>query len=68
VASPEDPAAPLLSRPPLAGDLTAIVISDGRITGIVMVTRLRQIVRREALRAHPRPGNRPAGEIAGSRR
>ena len=61
VASPEDPAAPLLSRPPLAGDLAAVVVSDGRIAGIVTVTRLRQIVRREALRDHPRPGNRPGG-------
>ena len=61
VASPEDPAAPLLSRPPLAGDLAAVVVSDGRIAGMVTVTRLRQIVRREALRAHPRPGNRPGG-------
>jgi hypothetical protein len=48
-----DPAAPLLGRPPLADDLAAIVISDGRIDGIVTVTRLRQIIRREALRAHP---------------
>ena len=44
-------ATPLLARPPLAGDLAAIVISDGRITGIVTVSRLRQIIRREALRA-----------------
>jgi hypothetical protein len=51
LAAPEDPAAPLLNRPPLADDLAAIVISDGRITGIVTVSRLRQIIRREALRA-----------------
>jgi len=51
LAAPEDPAAPLLSRPPLADDLAAIVLSEGRITGIVTVTRLRQIVRHEALRA-----------------
>ena len=51
LAVPEDPAAPLLGRPPLADDLAAIVISDGRITGIVTVSRLRQIIRREALRA-----------------
>ena len=49
-----DPAAPLLNRPPLTEDLAAIVLSDGKITGIVTVPRLRQIVRREALRA-PRP-------------
>jgi Zn-dependent protease len=53
LAVPDDPAAPLLDRPPLADDLAAIVMSDGTITGIVMVTRLRQIVRREALRARP---------------
>jgi hypothetical protein len=53
LAVPDDPAAPLLGRPPLADDLAAIVISDGRIAGIVTVTRLRQIIRREALRAQP---------------
>lgn len=35
----------------LADDLAVIVISDGRITGIVTVSRLRQIIRRPALRA-----------------
>ena len=53
LAAPDDPAAPLLSRPPLADDLAAIVLSGGRITGIVTVARLRQVVRREALRAQP---------------
>jgi Zn-dependent protease len=52
-AAPDDPAAPLLNRAPLAGDLAAIVLSDGRITGIVTVTRLRHVIRREALRARP---------------
>jgi len=41
LAVPGDPAAPLLSRSPLADDLAAIVISDGRITGIVITFRLR---------------------------
>ena len=54
LAAPGDPAAPLLNRPPLTEDLAAIVLSDRKITGIVTVLRLRQIVRREALRA-PRP-------------
>ena len=53
LAAPGDPAAPLLSRPPLADDLAAVVLSEGRITGVVTVTRLRQVVRREALRAQP---------------
>jgi Zn-dependent protease len=56
VARPDDPAAPLLSRPPLAGDLAAIVVRDDRITGIVTLTRLRQIIRREALRPRGTPG------------
>lgn len=53
LATPDDPAAQLLNRPPLADDLAAIVISNGTIVGIVTVTRLRQIIRREALRAQP---------------
>jgi Zn-dependent protease len=53
LAAPHDPAAPLLARPPLADDLAAIVMVDGRITGIVTVSQLRQIIRREALRAPP---------------
>ena len=68
VAAPDDPAAPLLNRPPLTGDLAAIVISDGRITGIVTLTRLRQIVRRETLRAHPGPVTGPAGQTSDSGR
>jgi Zn-dependent protease len=53
LATPDDPAAPLLGRPPLADDLAAIVISNGTIAGIVTITRLRQIIRREALRTRP---------------
>jgi Zn-dependent protease len=68
LAAPQDPAASLLARPPLADDLAAIVMVDGRITGIVTVTRLRQIIRWQALRAH-RPGNPPvhAGPCASGR-
>jgi len=66
VAAPDDPAAPLLNRRPLAGDLAAIVISDGRITGIVTIRHLRQIVRRETLRAHPGPVTGPAGQTSDS--
>jgi Zn-dependent protease len=50
LAAPDDPAAQLLNRPPLADDLAAIVISDGTIVGLVTGTRLRQVIRREALR------------------
>jgi hypothetical protein len=68
VAAPDGPAAPLLNRPPLTGDLAAVVISDGRITGIVTVTRLRQIVRREMLRARAGPVTGPAGPASDSGR
>jgi Zn-dependent protease len=66
VAAPDDPAAPLLNRPPLARDLAAIVITDGTITGIVTITHLRRIVRREALRAQPGPVTGPAGQTSAS--
>jgi Zn-dependent protease len=56
VAAPDDPAAPLSARPPLAGQLAAVVVSDGRITGIVTVAGLSQAIRREVLRARAAPG------------
>lgn len=56
VAAPDDPAAPLSGRPPLAGQLAAVVVSDGRITGVVTVAGLSQVIRREALRARAAPG------------
>jgi len=49
LAGPEDPAAPLLSRVPLAGDLLAVVIGDGHVVGIVTATKLRQVIQRETL-------------------
>jgi len=58
LAAPEDPAEPLLGRRPLADDLAAIVISDGRIADIVTVTRLRQILRQVMLAAQLRPARR----------
>jgi len=64
MAAPDGPAAPLLNRPPLCGDLAAVVISDGRITGMVTVTRLRQIIRRERLRPRPGPVTGPTGEAS----
>src|SRR5271165_3680604 len=47
------PHLPLLLTHLRTGTLAAIVLSEGRITGIVTVTRLRQVIRREALRAQP---------------
>ena len=53
LAGPDDPAAPLLARRPLAGELSAIVTDEGRIVGLVTVENLRRVVRRAALRAEP---------------
>ncbi|MGE5135935.1 MAG: site-2 protease family protein [Gemmatimonadota bacterium] len=53
LAGPDDPAAPLLGRRPLAGELSAIVTDEGRIVGLVTVENLRRVVRRAALRAEP---------------
>jgi len=51
LAASGDPAARYSTALPRTEDLAAIVLSDGKITGIVTVPSLRQIVRREALRA-----------------
>lgn len=53
LAGPDDPAAPLLSRRPLAGELFAIVLAEGRIIGLVTTENLRKAVSRAALRAEP---------------
>lgn len=53
LAGPDDPAAPLLTRRPLAGELTAVVLAEGRIIGLVTVDHLQRMIRRMALRAEP---------------
>ena len=53
LAGPDDPAAPLLGRRPLAGELSAIVTEEGRIVGLVTNENLRRVVRRAALRTEP---------------
>ncbi len=45
LASPADPAAPLLSRDPLGGEIVAVVEDSGHITGLVTVENLRQALR-----------------------
>jgi Zn-dependent protease len=50
LAATGDPAAALLHRRPLVGNLVAVVLDDGRIVGLVTLTRLSQIVRQETLR------------------
>lgn len=44
-AEPDDPAAPLLSRSPLGGDVAAVVIADGQVVGLVTTSDLRQALR-----------------------
>ena len=53
LAQPDDPAPPLLSRPPLDRELAAVVVTEGRIVGLVTVENLRQIIQRARLRARP---------------
>lgn len=46
LAAPEDPAAPLLARRSLGGEVLAIVLQERQIVGMVTVSDLRQAVRR----------------------
>ncbi len=45
LAAPGDPVAPLLTRDPLAGEVVAVVRTDGAITGLVTAENLRQALR-----------------------
>ena len=54
LAAPTDPAAPLLARRPLGGQVLAVVLADGRIAGMVTISDLRQAVRWRSLAAGPR--------------
>ncbi len=53
VVLPDDPAPPLVTRPPLERDLLAVVAVDGRVVGLVTVENLRQVIARARLRAQP---------------
>jgi Zn-dependent protease len=48
-AAPGDPAASLVSRTPLGGEVVAVVLDDDRVTGLVMVSDLQQALRRRRL-------------------
>jgi len=52
-AAPSDPAGPLLGRRPLGGEVAAIVMTEGRVVGMVAVSDLRQAVRRRRLATTP---------------
>ena len=60
LAAPDDPAAPLLGRRPLAGELTAVVMAGGQIVGMVTVDHLQKAARRAALRARPAHSGSPS--------
>ena len=45
LAGPGDPAAPLLRRRPLGGHVAAVVLEDGRVTGLVTMSGLSQELR-----------------------
>ncbi len=63
-AAPDDPAEPLFARPPLLGELAAVVLTGGRVIGTVTTDDLRRALRLAPLRgpiaerpAQPRPAN-----------
>ena len=60
LAAPDDPAASLLTRRPLGGELSAIVTDEGRIIGLVTIENLRRAIRRAALRTEPAHAGPPA--------
>jgi Zn-dependent protease len=54
LAAPDDPAGPLLTRRPLGGQVAAVVLDGGRVTGLVMVGDLRRALQwRTLARAQP---------------
>jgi Zn-dependent protease/CBS domain-containing protein len=60
-AAPGDPAAALLTRPPLRGEVAAVVLDHGRVAGLVTTADLRAALRRARLRP-------PAAPAGGARR
>jgi CBS-domain-containing membrane protein len=57
LATPGGPAEPLLIRPPLDGEVAAIVLDHGRVTGLVIAGDLGRAVRRAMLRGAPLRGS-----------
>lgn len=50
-AAPDDPAAALFTRPPLLGELAAVVLAGGRVIGTVTADDLRRALRLAPLRS-----------------
>ena len=57
IADPGSPASSLLSRPPLRGQLLAVVVEDRRVTGLVTTEELRLALLRARLRTSQPAGN-----------
>ncbi len=68
-AALDDRAGPLLARRPLGGEVAAVVLADGRVTGLVTASDLRQAVRWRALTRQGLSGRsgRRIGGRSGSR-
>ncbi len=64
--APGDSASSLFARPPIAGELAAVVLDDGRIVGTVTTADLRRALRLAPL--HRAAGNRAAGNRAAGNR
>jgi CBS domain-containing protein len=65
LAAPDDPAGPLLLRPALHGQVAAVVLDHGRVTGLVTTDDLRAAVRRSQWRL-PSAGDRSGGQASRS--
>jgi CBS domain-containing protein len=65
LAAPDDPAGPLLLRPALHGQVAAVVLDHGRVTGLVTTDDLRAAVRRSRWRP-PSAGDRSGGQASRS--
>ena len=53
VARPDDPARSLITQPPLDRELAAVVVSEGRIIGLVTTENLSRAIQRARLRPRP---------------
>lgn len=61
LAAPDDPAAPLLNRPPLGGEVVAVVLAHGQVVGLVTADELNWVVQRARLRTQPADATRQSG-------
>jgi Zn-dependent protease len=57
-AAPDDPVSSLLGRPPIAGAVLAVVVTNGRVVGMVTADDLGRLVQQSMLRAKDAPRTR----------